>query len=136
MNDFTDDSAMKFYLNKRGGAKDTSLASEEGTLSADISVVADSDVSVSDARKDYLSASSSASSVSLDRFSSPAMRFAIQLVIHPEELPDSMAFDPHMQVIVFKDTLHDRLQSSTTINPGISEPAEEVSELPQECDCS
>lgn len=120
MNDFTDDSAVKFYLNRRGGEEDASLTSEEGTLSADTSATVESDVSTGDVRGRYLSTSSSAaSSVSPDRFSSPTVRFGLQLVIYSDELPDSMVFDPHTEAIVFKDTLRDRSQSSATVNPGI-----------------
>lgn len=120
MNDFTDDSAVKFYLNRRGGEEDTSVVSDDGTLSPDTSTAVDSDSSIVEARGRYLSASSSAaSSVSPDRFSSPSVRFGLQLVIYKEELPDSMVFDPHTEAIVFKDTLRERSQNSATINPGI-----------------
>ena len=57
--------------------------------------------------------------VTPERFTSPSYRFALQLSIHPEDLPDDMVFDPLTEAIVFKHTLRDR-QSSALSSPGIS----------------
>ncbi|KAI5117770.1 hypothetical protein M0805_003589 [Coniferiporia weirii] len=123
MNDFTDDSAVKFYLNRRSSGGDNSPTyGDEDTLTNDSTLSADSDASGVKVRGQFLSVSTSlASSVSPERFSSPSVRFALQLVIYPDELPDNMVFDPHTEAIVFKETLRDRSQSSATVNPGVSQ---------------
>ena len=121
MNDFTDDSAVKFYLNRRGD--DDSTAGDDDTVMGDTSITTDGDTSFSSIRNHYLlpSSSSSTSNVTPERFSSPSARFALQVVIFPEELPDDMVFDPHTEAIVFKNTLRDRSQMSALASPGISQ---------------
>lgn len=42
-----------------------------------------------------------------ERFSSPSIRFALQLVIYAEDLPDDMQFHPQTEAIVFKSSLPD-----------------------------
>ncbi|KAH7903880.1 hypothetical protein BJ138DRAFT_1138657 [Hygrophoropsis aurantiaca] len=111
MNDFSDDSAVKFYLNKRSEGDD-SATTEEGdeTLYADTT-------------RDSLDGNLSigGSNVAPDRFSAPTFKFALQLVVYPEDLPDDMVFDPVTEAIVFKNTLRDRTQSSSSISSGISQ---------------
>ena len=168
MNDFTDDSAVKFYLNRRAsGERDSAgaasigglLASggtgsggdgessdagslryrlygddgeaDEHTLFAEMSqdeTGGEGDVSVlstssslgneisSMFTKDgrYLGLSALVANVTADRFSSPSLRFALQLVIHPVDLPDDMVFHPFTEAIVPKETLS---VSSVTANP-------------------
>ena len=117
MNDFTDDSAVKFYLNRVGDEdKDDSNADDE-SLSTIGKSGYEADISL---RGRTLSVSNSdLSNASPERFSSPSVRFAMQLVIYPEELPDNMVFDPHTEAIVFKETLRERSGSSSAVNPGI-----------------
>lgn len=121
MNDFIEDSAVKIYLNRTGDSGDDSMTLEdEDTIIADSSHALDTDQSTSSLRGQFLSVSTSnVSNVSPERFTSPSVRFALQLVIFPDELPDNMVFDPHTEAIVFKETLRDRSQSSATVNPGI-----------------
>jgi hypothetical protein len=59
--------------------------------------------------------------VTPDRFSSPSYRFALQLVIHPVDLPDYMIFDPVTEAIVFKNTMRDRIHSTSSISFGVSQ---------------
>ena len=117
MNDFTDDSAVKFYLNRRSDdGVDDSVTDHEGddTIIADISQT-DSE------RSQYLGALAAASAaVASERFNAPSYRFALQLVIYPEDLPDDMVFDPMTEAIVFKHTLRDRPTPSIT-SSGISQ---------------
>ncbi|TDL22496.1 hypothetical protein BD410DRAFT_860906 [Rickenella mellea] len=118
MNDFTDDSAVKFYLNRRNedGKEDSLFSEDEDATVANISH------DDGDAKGQYLSVNTSiGSNVGAERFSSPSFRFVLQLVIYPEELPDDMVFDPHTEAIVFKDTLRDRSQSSALASPGVSQ---------------
>ncbi|EJD07492.1 uncharacterized protein FOMMEDRAFT_100753 [Fomitiporia mediterranea MF3/22] len=116
MNDFTDDSAVKFYLN-RVSDRDR----DESDLT-DSSGAASRTGADGDGRGRTVSASnSSLSSGSPERFSSPSVRFPMQLIIYPNELPDNMVFDPHTEAIVFKETLRDRSESSAAVNPGVSQ---------------
>ncbi|KAH9887608.1 hypothetical protein C8Q73DRAFT_794614 [Cubamyces lactineus] len=119
MNDFTDDSQVKFYLNRRG--RDDESMAEEGdeTLLAE-SIDGDNDSTRS--RPQYLSVSTAGGShVPPERFSSPSVRFGLQLVIYPDDLPDDMVFDPQTEAIVFKNTLRNRPQASQVPSPGISQ---------------
>jgi hypothetical protein len=116
MNDFTDDSAVKFYLNKRGAdGRESVLTEEEGeeTIYAETSRDTIEGISIS--------TTASAVNVTPERFSSPSFRFALQLVIFPEDLPDDMVFDPLTEAIVFKNTLRDRTTSTASISSGVSQ---------------
>ncbi|KAI6040673.1 hypothetical protein EDC04DRAFT_2992710 [Pisolithus marmoratus] len=108
MNDFTDDSAVKLYLNKRRNGEESSLL-EEG----DETLIAES-------IRDTAESMSSGVNVTPDRFSSPNYRFALQLVIYPEDLPEDMVFDPLTEAIVFKNTLLERT-STASISSGVSQ---------------
>ncbi|KAF8554659.1 hypothetical protein OG21DRAFT_1439888 [Imleria badia] len=115
MNDFTDDSAVKFYLNKRGvDGKESLLAEEdeEDTMYAESTRDTIEGVSIS--------SSTSGVNVTPERFSSPSVRFAMQLVIYPDDLPDDMVFDPLTEAIVFKNTLKDRTTSVSSVSSGVS----------------
>lgn len=117
MNDFTDDSAVKFYLNRRGGDPDDPFRDD-----ADESYMAESadeDGGSPRSSNQYLSINTGGLTAVAERFSSPSFRFALQLVIHPEDLPDDMVFDPLTEAIVFKNTLRDR-HGSAIPSPGIS----------------
>ncbi|KZT20594.1 hypothetical protein NEOLEDRAFT_1100616 [Neolentinus lepideus HHB14362 ss-1] len=117
MNDFTDDSAVKFYLNRRNvEGEEGSTGGEEG----DETLIAEADDSAMQTpRPQYLSVNTTGGpSVAPERFSSPSFRFTLQLVIYPEDLPDDMVFDSQTEAIVFKNTIRDRSQPS--IPPGIS----------------
>ncbi|CAK5265339.1 unnamed protein product [Mycena citricolor] len=115
MNDFTDDSVVKFYLNRRN-AGDTTVDSIDA---ADDTLVAET-VDGDDSQR-YLTVSTTAgTNVQPERFTSPSIRFALQLVIFPEDLPDDMLFDPLTEAIVFKHTLRDRGRPSIN-SPGVSQ---------------
>ena len=117
MNDFTDDSAVKFYLNRVGGGDGLAYDDEDEGVAADISSSSADSVTNS-----FLSSSGTGISgqvVGSERFTTPSVRFAMQVVIYPEELPDNMVFDPHTEVIVFKETLRERSAESAAINPDI-----------------
>ncbi|KAG2066785.1 hypothetical protein BDR04DRAFT_1233765 [Suillus decipiens] len=113
MNDFSDDSVVKFYLNRHRDDANDSATTEEG----DETVQADTSHDVTEG----LNTSASGVNVTPDRFSSPSYRFTLQLVIHPEDLPDDMVFDPLTEAIVFKNTLRDRTPSTSSISSGISQ---------------
>ncbi|KAI0687276.1 hypothetical protein C8Q76DRAFT_830441 [Earliella scabrosa] len=118
MNDFTDDSQVKFYLNRRGRADDSMTEDGDDTLLAE-SVDGDNE---SGRGRHFLTVSTSGgNTVPPERFSSPSFRFGLQLVIYPEDLPDDMVFDPQTEAIVFKNTLRNRPQASQVPSPGISQ---------------
>lgn len=120
MNDFSDDSAVKFYLNRRyEDDPDTSGELDEGndTIVADVS---QDDAEEGTTKSPFLSVTPPTGQVvTADRFSSPSVKFALQLVIYPEDLPDDMVFDPVTEAIVFKDTLRERnsIPSTPTVSP-------------------
>lgn len=118
MNDFTDDSAVKFYLNRKSSDKDDSFLDEN-----DDTMLAESDHDDESSRSQYLSVPTAGiKGVPAERFSSPSYRFALQLVVHPDDLPDNMVFDSLTEAIVFKDTLRDRSRSSAaSSSSGISQ---------------
>lgn len=123
MNDFTDDSAVKFYLNRRN--EDGSSEDEFSGLPGDETLVAETsfgsgeaEAHLSPLRSQYLSVGNN---VTPERFSSPSFRFALQMVIYPEDLPEDMAFDPLTEAIVPKETLRGRPQSSSSISTSLSQ---------------
>ncbi|KAG8817050.1 hypothetical protein FRC17_000078 [Serendipita sp. 399] len=132
MNDFTDDSAVKFYLNRydaegknaEGHRGKNSLGGgdefwpEGGRHESLLSMGTTTD---EDAPTEGLStvASTSSNLAANDRFTSPTSRFALQLVIYPDDLPDGMVFDPHTEAIIPKATLKDRTPLSSSASPGI-----------------
>ncbi|KAI0072936.1 hypothetical protein K474DRAFT_1723987 [Panus rudis PR-1116 ss-1] len=121
MNDFTDDSAVKFYLNRRGG-DDEDMEADEGDETLLAESAHEDDESGSSRSGPYLSVSTSAAnSVSPERFKSPSVKFFLQLVIHPEDLPDDMVFDPVTEAIVFKNTLRDRTHVKSASSSGVSQ---------------
>ena len=107
MNDFTDDSAVKFYLNRKVGPHDDEYGEEgDDTLLAESTQ--DDDES-SRGSGPFLSVmTAGGSSVAAERFTSPSIKFSLLLVIHPEDLPDDMVFDPQTEAIIFKSSLRDR----------------------------
>ncbi|KAF8629760.1 hypothetical protein AX15_003283 [Amanita polypyramis BW_CC] len=174
MNDFTDDSAVKFYLNRRAnGERDSAGAASIGGLLAsagagdkessdgaslryrlysddedvedhtliaetsqeEVSFGGEGDVSMSSMASSlgqeipstfvigkearYLTVSTLAgSNVPPERFSSPSLRFALQLIIHPGDLPEDMVFHPHTEAIVPRETL-----SASSANAVANSPA-------------
>jgi hypothetical protein len=107
MNDFTDDAAIKFYLNRRSeSGSDGNATAEEGTSTNSESAQADGENGGIRLRPHNLTIAGA--TVASERFSSPTFRFALQLLIYPDDLPDDMVFDPLTEAIVFKRTLRDR----------------------------
>ena len=109
MNDFTDDSAVRFYLDKRCQGEESSLTEEgeETTIAEFLRYSVD------------VTASTGFNAIP-ERFSSPTNRFALQLVIYPEYLADDIVFDPLTEAIVFKHTLRERPSSTASISSRVS----------------
>ncbi len=118
MNDFTDDSAVKFYLNRKSSAKNASFLANEGDETL-LESPRQEDLELLRSPGQLLAAGAG---VTPERFSSPSYKFALQLHIHPEDLPDDMVFDPLTEAIVFKNTLRDRSHASvTSSSSGVSQ---------------
>ncbi|GAA5924063.1 hypothetical protein JCM1841_001841 [Sporobolomyces salmonicolor] len=106
MNDWSDDSAVKFYLNRR-------VAASTGD---------DSTARVSSSELD-LTTTTLASDSTGSTQPTPSYRFAVRLVIHPSDLPDNVVFDPHSSAIIPKAVLLERQQrggytDSSPASPG------------------
>ncbi|KAG8693207.1 hypothetical protein FRC09_010657, partial [Ceratobasidium sp. 395] len=143
MNDFADDSAVKFYLNRRpstraSGGDVQQMINEDVTLRAeDINEAVEGDANLEKDddtvrmsgsstgtvnNRPLLSVSTAAQgTVSPERFTSPSARFSVQVAIFPEDLPESMVFDPHTEAIVPRSTLRDRSQAGALASPGVSQ---------------
>ncbi|KAF9233531.1 hypothetical protein BU15DRAFT_90308 [Melanogaster broomeanus] len=78
-------------------------------------------LSMNDFTDDSALSPSSAVGVTLERFSSPSFRFALQLIIYPEDLPEDMVFDPLTEAIVFKDTYGTERHLRQSISSGVSQ---------------
>jgi hypothetical protein len=119
MNDFADDSAVKFYLNKKGDAgTDDSMTGHEGddTLTADTS---HGDIEgLVGFKSPFSTASTAGANFTPERFTSPSFRFAVQAVIYAEDLPDDMQFHPQTEAIVLKSSLAD-LNAPVVVSPNL-----------------
>lgn len=112
MSDFSDDSQVKLFINRRstqspGGSKRTSDSSSTGTITGR---------RISDDLQ--LDANRLSGSHGLDKGhgvspTSPLMRFAVKILIHPADLPDSMAFDPFSHSLIARSALADREQQAS-----------------------
>ena len=117
MNDFTDDTAVKIYLNRHlGTGSDESLTAEEANTPTN-SESAQTDRENGGVRLRPHNLTISGATVASERFSSPTFRFALQLLIYPDDLPDDMVFDPVTEAIVFKHSLRDRPQVTASSAP-------------------
>ncbi|GAA5858538.1 hypothetical protein JCM1840_001248 [Sporobolomyces johnsonii] len=106
MNDWSDDSAVKFYLNRRVAAS----TGDDSTARVSFSEL-DSTITT-------LASDSTGSTQP-----SPSYRFAVRLVIHPSDLPENVVFDPHSSAIIPKTVLLERQQrggytDSSPASPG------------------
>ena len=120
MNDFTDDSAVKFYLNRRSSTDVNVDDDDENTII--ISVDEYDETSQASPIKPSLTVTpANGTNVTPERFSSPSARFALQVCILPEDLPDGMIFDPHTEAIVPKNSLRDRSLSNAAASSGVSQ---------------
>jgi len=115
MNDFTDDYAVKFYLNRR--LREGETESPDGLGEEDVTLIAEGPIT-EEPRSQYLT--TAPISPAQERFSSPGHRFSMQVLIYPDDLPDDMVFDTQTEAIVFKTTVKDRPQSEVSTSSGVS----------------
>ncbi|GAA5976710.1 hypothetical protein JCM11641_005668 [Rhodosporidiobolus odoratus] len=128
MNDWSDDSAVKFYLNRRGGPTPTPLHDGPPSVEPRSPVEAQQSTSVDlDGSSDHIatptlgsySPPQSQQALAPSSASAPSYRFAVRLLIHPSDLPDSVVFDPASNAIIPKAILLERQQRSG----GFSDPS-------------
>ncbi|EJD42457.1 hypothetical protein AURDEDRAFT_186041 [Auricularia subglabra TFB-10046 SS5] len=113
MNDFADDSTVKFYLNRRSPSRLDALDDEDATLRAD-----DLDPGKP---KPNLTVNVATGNVPPERFTSPTSHFALQLFIFPEDLPNGMVFDPHTEAIIPRASLKERSVSNASASSSVSQ---------------
>ena len=115
MNDFSDDSAVKFYLNRK--ARQPTAATTAPPMEN----------------------SFSGTSATLEPFSpTPSFRFAIRLLIHPADLPENVVFDPSSSALIPKSVYLERQQRSgvDSTEPLSSEPRERIVFFPKNASVS
>ena len=110
MSDFTDDSTIKFYLNRRV------LDGENSERSTPAPSESHQEFGVG-MQRDLAVSTSTTATVAAERFTSPSTRFAVQVVIYPEDLPDGVVFDPHTEAIVPKGALKERERAGVNPQP-------------------
>ncbi|SCV67892.1 BQ2448_5503 [Microbotryum intermedium] len=123
MNDWSDDSAVKFYLNRRRPrTRDASLHGTLAKLEASTTAISTD----RDGASPMLSPSSNNPegnagllSVDLAASASPSFRFAARIIIHPQDLPENVVFDPQSNAIIPRSVLVDRAQQNRNIGLGV-----------------
>jgi len=120
MNDFTDDSAVKFYLNRRTeNYPDDSTNGHEGDETLIAASVNDDSLEIQGSRVHYLANSTQGLNATPERvFTTPSTRFPMQLVIYAEDLPEDMQFHPTTEAIVYKNALTDP-SAPVVISPNV-----------------
>ncbi|KAM0788487.1 hypothetical protein ACM66B_001620 [Microbotryomycetes sp. NB124-2] len=98
MNDWSDDTAVKFYLNRR---RSKSQQLNPASPRDEIGQVATSSGATASSERDESNASRSAPPTSY--------RFAVRIVVYPSDLPDNVVFDPATNAIIPKAVLQNRL---------------------------
>lgn len=126
MNDFTDDSTVKFYLNRydtedqshdRVTSGTEELPGPEGGKHE--SLMSMGSTTDEDPLGEGNSTNSNLAGSAPERLTSSSARFNLQVLIYPDDLPDGMVFDPHTEAIVPKSSLKDRTPLSSTPSSGI-----------------
>ena len=110
MGDWTDDSAVKFYLNRRGDGSTEGSTDGDAVYLTDVNRREESGSTAGNGgaqQKQLLSVNTNGITVAPERFSSPSIRFTVQIGIYPDDLPDDMQFHPETEAIVFKSSLSD-----------------------------
>jgi hypothetical protein len=121
MNDFTDDSAVKFYLNRRPSEHPSPTLVPEHDSQAALPVLG------------ALSSADQSTPVS-----SPGFRFAVRLLIFPDDLPENVVFDPQSNAIIPKSVLFERQQRSglTPTRAAAPTPREKIVFFPRNANVS
>ncbi|GAA5976356.1 hypothetical protein JCM10908_005471 [Rhodotorula pacifica] len=107
--DWSDDSAVKFYLHRRvDGHASFDLdrsAGSEAQMAAIAGLRGEGEAGSSDSHPTI-------SQLGTSITAGPSYRFAVRLILHPSDLPDNVAFDPHSEAVIPKALLAERQQRS------------------------
>ncbi|KAK4053454.1 protein phosphatase regulator [Microbotryomycetes sp. JL201] len=99
MNDWSDDTAVKFYLNRRR-SQTRRHGSELGSGT----------VGLGTSSHDQSGAEMEGLGIKGGSKSAPSYRFAVRIVVYPSDLPENVVFDPATNAIIPKIVLQNRLQ--------------------------
>ncbi|BGP23261.1 SH3 domain protein [Rhodotorula toruloides] len=123
VNDWSDDSAVKFYLHRRGHA-DSPLVGQGPLDGAEDSFAQQS--------SEHNTASDHTATPQLGPQSTPSYRFAVRLLIYPGDLPDNVVFDPASNAIIPKAVFADRQQRNGGFSDSLSPDSLSSSQQPRE----
>jgi hypothetical protein len=118
MNDFSDDSAVKFFINRRtqlgGGAQNQRSGDQASTKTSSGGSLDPWPPLATTGNASGPPGSQSSTTTTA------TMRFALRVVVYSSDLPEGMVFDPHSQAIVSPTTLSDRSASSPPSSSSMS----------------
>ncbi|KPV76515.1 uncharacterized protein RHOBADRAFT_42858, partial [Rhodotorula graminis WP1] len=134
VNDWSDDSAVKFYLHRRGGPSSPLVGSQPGdqggpadasfanpsSLDHHDSTASSSDVTATQ-QQSFLGSSTSSMATT-----APSYRFAVRVLIHPSDLPETVVFDPSSTAIIPRAVLAERQSRAG----GFADPSPALMTLP------
>ncbi|KWU44267.1 hypothetical protein RHOSPDRAFT_34282 [Rhodotorula sp. JG-1b] len=129
--DWSDDSAVKFYLHRRAGAQTSLDLDRAGGLEVEAG-------ELGGPRSDEDAGHSAASSLlGTSITAGPSYRFAVRLVLHPSDLPDNVAFDPQSGAVIPKALLLERQhRSGSGPVKSVSEPRQRILFFPRNANVS
>ncbi|KAK4058490.1 protein phosphatase regulator [Microbotryomycetes sp. JL221] len=107
MNDWSDDTAVKFYLNRRNRQQSQTDDTKQTIDSAALTTSQQQDES-NERDPDVTSTLTNINEAA--RTIPTSYRFAVQIIIHSTDLPDNVTFDPTTNNIIPKIVLQDRLK--------------------------
>ena len=117
MSDFGDDSTVKLFINKRTPderAASTPMGRRASSDSTSTIGKRTSEELASDPKRLSATGSIVDKGPAPGMPSSPLLRFAVRILIHPSDLPDSMVFDPISAAIIPRSALAERQQQAMT----------------------
>ncbi|SCZ94054.1 BZ3500_MvSof-1268-A1-R1_Chr6-1g08390 [Microbotryum saponariae] len=142
MNDWSDDSAVKFYLNRRRPrTRDASLHGtlaklEASSTTSPIDKDGSSTTAVLSPSSDRPETKAGLLSVDLTASASPSFRFAARITIHPQDLPETVVFDPQSNAIIPRSVLSDRRNIGLGVEPISPDERERIVFFPRNANVS
>ncbi|SGY28644.1 BQ5605_C084g12999 [Microbotryum silenes-dioicae] len=142
MNDWSDDSAVKFYLNRRRPrTRDATLNGtlaklEASSTTSPIEKAGPSTTDLLSPSSDRLKPNADLLSVDLTASASPSFRFAARITIHPQDLPETVVFDPQSNAIIPRSVLTDRRNIGLGVDPISPDERERIVFFPRNANVS
>lgn len=133
--DWSDDSAVKFYLHRRGRLGETGdLDLSGGSLPLAQSVSG----SAADDSTNLSSDPDRSTALRSSFPSGPSYRFAVKLLLYPTELPETVAFDPNSEAVIPKALLAEREQrlGDSASDPTANGPRQRILFFPRNANVS